>query len=41
MDAIARRANRDIDTVVAEAVADPEQARRVIDLLDELAALLG
>jgi DNA-binding MarR family transcriptional regulator len=41
MDAIAQRANRDIDTAVTEAVTDPERARRVIDLLDELAALLG
>jgi DNA-binding MarR family transcriptional regulator len=41
MQAITRRANRDIGPAVEETVRDPERARRVIALLDELAELLG
>ena len=38
--AIIRRANRPADDVIARAVDDPDRARRVAVLLDELALLL-
>ena len=38
--AIAARSSRSIDDAVTHAVADPDQARRVTVLLDELAQLL-
>jgi DNA-binding MarR family transcriptional regulator len=41
MRTVTQRTNRDIDGAVAEAVTDPERARRVLDLLDELATLLA
>jgi DNA-binding MarR family transcriptional regulator len=39
--AIMRRAGRQVDTAIGEAVAGPVEARRVVALLDELAELLA
>ncbi|TCO52508.1 MarR family winged helix-turn-helix transcriptional regulator [Actinocrispum wychmicini] len=41
MRAITRRATRGVDESITSAVGDPERARRVIALLDELADLLA
>ncbi|MEU6430065.1 MarR family transcriptional regulator [Microbispora sp. NPDC046973] len=40
LQAITRRAARDIDQVIGHAVTDPVQARRAAELLEELADLL-
>ncbi|TQS29894.1 MarR family transcriptional regulator [Microbispora sp. KK1-11] len=40
LQAITRRAARDIDQVIGHTIADPAQARRATELLEELADLL-